>query len=310
MYALTSYTNLKLFLSQDNDSDESLMRSVIDNASRMIENYTHRLLRGRTYGSNGLDFEQWNGNGTPRYYTRQYPIISVSELYDDTDLTFSSSTLKASTDYTIFKNAGFIQLNPIAVKGTIFTKSLNNIKLIYTAGFDEFNVISDQNNRIDFNEGGSDLVATLTAGVYTASSLASHIKTQMDDAGTDTYTVTYNYEESQFTIASDGSTSLDIKWSTGDNAYRSAARLLGFNISDSSSAFTYTSDFSVLGIPDDLEQACLNLASRIYRWYSQDQLDRESVDMPGGYSGGTKFNNEALPPQVKLMLQPYVRRTT
>lgn len=49
--------------------------------------------------------------------------------------------------------------------------------------------IDISNQLIDFNEGGSDLTATLTAGSYTFSGLLTEIQTQLNAAGALTYTV-------------------------------------------------------------------------------------------------------------------------
>lgn len=64
--------------------------------------------------------------------------------------------------------------------------------------------IDSTNNALIFNEGGSDLTATITSGNYTLSSLAAEIKTQMDAAGANTYTVTVS-ADNEITISATGS---------------------------------------------------------------------------------------------------------
>lgn len=74
--------------------------------------------------------------------------------------------------------------------------------------FSTFNVdIDSSNNKLDFNEGGSELTATLTSGTYTLSELATEIKTQMDAAGDLTYTVSVSSDD-KFTISATGAFSL------------------------------------------------------------------------------------------------------
>ena len=93
---------------------------------------------------------------------------------------------------------------------------------------------TSSNNVITFNEGGGDLTATITAGSYSASQLATEIKTRMDAAGSDTYTITVNDNTKKMTIASTGTFTL--KFSEDNSPYYE----LGFTNSDTSSAASHT----------------------------------------------------------------------
>ncbi len=314
IYLLTSLQNFKSMIDKDNDelTRDNIINRLITAATHEIEAYTKRKLRGRTYGANGLPAEYYNGSGTPRLYVNQYPIISVTSLHDDTsqDKAFGATYLKASTDYIIWKDEGIIELYPYAAKGSNFEENVGNIKLIYTAGYEEFQVIEDTNDRIDFieSDGGSTITANLTAGIYTAATLSAHIKTQMDDAGSQTYTVAYNYITSKFTIVT-AHTFLTLEW-TGDNAYRTTALLLGFRVgANDSGETTYTSDDSVLGIPADLEQATLEVAMRMWKQskFGGGRFDKESEQMSGEQGGTLKFNTDLIPPHVKTILDYYRR---
>jgi hypothetical protein len=62
--------------------------------------------------------------------------------------------------------------------------------------------IDSTNNKIDFIEGsGSALVATLTAGVYSPAELATELATQLNAAGSSTYSVTYDSVTRKFTVS-------------------------------------------------------------------------------------------------------------
>lgn len=311
IFLLTSRDKFKDRINMSSESYDNIVDQMIESATREIEHYTSRKLRGRTYGANGLDADYYNGNGQSRLMTNQYPIISVTSLYDDLDRDFGSDTLKTSSDYYIFKDEGIIQLNLDAVLGTVFEKGNANVKLIYTAGYDEFQIIDGTNDRIDFVEedGGSELTADLTGGIYTASSLASHIATQLDAAGANTYTVTYNYITSKFTISTDGAF-LSFNWNSGANAYRSACLLLGYRDgADDTGATSYTSDDSILGIPSDLEQACLEIVERTWNnsKYGKSRFDKKSKRVEGEMAGTTAYNTDPLPPHVKNILDRYKR---
>ena len=107
-------------------------------------------------------------------------------------------------------------------------------------------VIDATNNKLDFDEGGGELVATITSGNYTASTLATEIKTQLDTAGGDTYTVSYSTSDGRWTIASDGST-LELLWDTGTDTAVSIGSTIGFDTStDDTGLLSYESDFTAI----------------------------------------------------------------
>lgn len=114
-------------------------------------------------------------------------------------------------------------------------------------------VIDETNNKIDFKKvaGGAELTATLTAGSYTPSQLASHIGTQMTTAaGGPTITAAYSSITKLFTITSNGasSTTLLPMFATGTNQKQSAHKLLGYDDVDSSASLTQTSVYILGGI--------------------------------------------------------------
>lgn len=96
-----------------------------------------------------------------------------------------------------------------------------------------FYIFNSTNNVITFNEGGSDLTATITPGNYTETQLAAEIKTQMEAAGALTYTVTYSDITLKLTIAATGAFSLN--WA---NSTSLAYKLLGWNNANTSSSAT------------------------------------------------------------------------
>lgn len=117
----------------------------------------------------------------------------------------------------------------------------------------DYIVIDSTNNKIDFKKtaGGSELTATLTAGAYTPSALATHIGTQMTSAASGpTITCTYSGTTKKFTITSNGasSTTLLPLFATGTNQLFSAHKTLGYDDVDQSAALTHTSTYILGGI--------------------------------------------------------------
>lgn len=103
-------------------------------------------------------------------------------------------------------------------------------------------VISSSNNKIDFKESamGSELTATLDTGTYTPTTLATEIKTQLDSAGSDSYTVSYSENTGLWTIESDGSY-LELLINSGTNeANNTLKNVCGFADTDKTGATSYT----------------------------------------------------------------------
>jgi len=311
-------SNVKDFLNESTTDHDRMLEQYIQIATDDIERYCDRNLRERTYGANGLEAEYQNGDGCKYIYTEEKPIISVTSLYDDTSNEYGSDTLFASTDYHIFKDIGKILLLGDSSLGSNFQVGTANIKIIYTAGYGTFEIITGRNDKLDFNEsvGGDTITITLTAGIYTAEDLASHIQTLLNstDGAAGIYTVTYNRYTSKFTIA----TSLTYEgflWLTGANARKSIGRTIGFDMSAddvTAETATYTSDYGVLGIPGDLEIACQQLIARYFyaSKKGKDRFDVQSVSQDSGAGVGTTsfMTNKELPVEVARILS-YYRRT-
>jgi len=117
------------------------------------------------------------------------------------------------------------------------------------SGWGNFVVTAGVNDDIDFEEAvATPLLATLDPGTYTADTLATEIKTQLEITGAETYTVTYDANDLKFTITSagvGGGTILNLNWLSGPNTATSAKGLLGFTANDTGTD-EYTSDVVVI----------------------------------------------------------------
>lgn len=310
---LTCLTNLKSELKETTTTFDRYLEALIQQASEAIEQYTGRKLRERTYGADGLDAEYHDGDGSRAVYTLEYPIISVTSLYDDIDNNYSSTTLFAPADYHVFKESGRILLLSDATLGSVFQVGRANIKIVYTAGYGIFEIISGRNDKIDFKEAdsGSQLTATLIAGIYTAAGLATEIKTQMDTVG-GTYTVTYDRRESKFTIKRTDSVYLSLLWNSGTNAKTNIGMTLGYYVNADDTGFSsYTSDSGVLGIPESLERACILICKRAF-YESKQSRDRFDIDSESASTQGAttiKYIGGAIPPEAEHILQSFRRPT-
>lgn len=104
-------------------------------------------------------------------------------------------------------------------------------------------VVSSSNNKLSFKEssGGSELIATIASGEYTPDELEAEIKFQMENAGAQTYTVTFSASTGHWTIASDG-TYFALLIATATSPSNSILTSIGYSTNDYSSGdLSYTS---------------------------------------------------------------------
>ena len=83
------------------------------------------------------------------------------------------------------------------------------------------------NNKLDFNEGAGELTATITPATYTLASLVIEVETQLNSAGTLTYTVSAD-DDDKITISAVGGT-FSLLPTEGSNKNESILHILGFN---------------------------------------------------------------------------------
>jgi len=108
---------------------------------------------------------------------------------------------------------------------TIGLKSITFVNTLFA--------VNANTNTLVFEEdgAGTDFTATLTIGDYTATTLATELKTQLDSAGANVYTVTYNSNTFKYTIATAGtsirlldtSTCLEVIGFTAQTAFQTTS---------------------------------------------------------------------------------------
>jgi hypothetical protein len=278
-------------------ADKDILKRLINSSSA----YISRICK-RTFKYSTVSNELHDGRGVEWLTTDKFPIISITSIYDDPNRDYGSDTLIDSDDYEIYHaDAGIVRY----LEGT-FSNSKSNVQISYVAGFSEFHVITGLNDQIAFNEGASNLTATISGGDYNASSLATEIKTQLDAAGADTYTVTYSEVMHNYTIASDGS-SLSLLWSTSNNSRaQEFGKLIGFDISaDDTGATSYVADYPALGVPEDLSDVCDALVRFRYEEIRERRIGKFS-ERRGEQSVSFDFSN--LPVYIRELISPFMIR--
>jgi len=87
--------------------------------------------------------------------------------------------------------------------------------------------ITEDNCKMDFDEGGGELTATLDYGTYTPEEIATEVALQLNAAGAFTYTCTFDRSTRKLTITP--SASMEMLFNSGTNAVESAFATLGFS---------------------------------------------------------------------------------
>lgn len=158
-----------------------------------------------------------------------FPILEIEDRLQVNDKTrlnatksfvTTGSTAISSMQFTPGKNATAI---------TITSATSSDWFLDYAFSSQTVDVDST-NNKLNFKESSSELTATLSDGNYTFAQLASEIQTQLNSAGSLTYTVSYSSTTLKFTIAATAGFSLLLK--TGTNVATSIFEEIGFPTTD------------------------------------------------------------------------------
>jgi hypothetical protein len=101
-------------------------------------------------------------------------------------------------------------------------------------------LITSDNNKIDFDEGGSELTATIRPGSYTLEEFADELASQMTATGGQTYTTSVNRAARLITLSATSNFTLRV--STGTHAGTTAYLLAGFTGSNRTGDNEYTGD--------------------------------------------------------------------
>ena len=100
--------------------------------------------------------------------------------------------------------------------------------------------ITESNYYINFNEGSGELTAQLRPIGFSLTDFAAEIARVLNNAGTQTYTVSVNRTTRQLTISA--ALAFDLLFSTGSNVGLSAYSVMGFTNSDYTATNTYTGE--------------------------------------------------------------------
>lgn len=299
MYFVVATDEIKTWLNITGSSYDSFIKALAKSVTAIVENYTAKKFITRQF-TEYYDSRQLR----QMLFLKHYPIYDSDNkmsIWHDSDREFASSTLLNADNYVVYEEEGIVKLTDS------FWATLRdvdrNIKVQYWAGVSRFELVSNQNNYIDVNEGSGTVSVQLTAGKYTAEDLATELQTQMNASSlTGTYTVTYDHESQKFTIAT--TVSAAIEFSSGS---KQCNDVLGFNATDRTSATLHTSDFGVTGLPEDVTLAARKLVMRYFEQSGQGKSTQEVLRETIEQGGTREWLKDELHTDVKMILDFYKR---
>jgi hypothetical protein len=124
--SLTSLSAVKQFKGVTaTDHDSELLR-LIGAVDAFVARYCGRVLESTT-----LTEYQSGEDGQTRLFLREYPVTAITSIHDDPLRTYGAATQLSTSDYVLTDpQAGIVDLD-----GTSFSAGINNIRVIYTAGY-------------------------------------------------------------------------------------------------------------------------------------------------------------------------------
>ncbi len=287
IYPIVTLTQIKSWLKETTTTNDTVLGDFQQTVTDIVEQLMNQ------FGVVRAITEYHDGDGG-EIFTRKFPVYSISELNDDVNYEWNSTTEIESDNYQFANAYGeIILVNDYSV----FLTGKQNVKITYRAGLSRFEVITGVNDTIDFNE-GSALAATVAAGIYDAEDLATAIATAMNTAGALTYTCVYVHNTQKFVIT--GNNTLDYLWLTGVNLTKSIASLINQSLTDISAAAASTSG-EVLGLPFDVVNAAQQILYALHSMSKQgssiQMIKQKQMAASGGAgSGGTiEYYGDKLP---------------
>ena len=123
--AITSFEYVSNYLGASgiDDPAKEVIEALINSVTKFVESYTKRRFKSQEYT------EYISGDMTDTIIPYHYPITSVESLYDDDDRVFLEESLIDSSEYTI------VDERYIRLYENFFDKDVNNVKIVYTAGY-------------------------------------------------------------------------------------------------------------------------------------------------------------------------------
>lgn len=275
---LTNVAAVNLWLGNPSGTDQTLIQSAITNFSRYVLRRT-----GRRFLSGFKSYtERYDGNGSERLMTREYPILSLAAL------TVGYQTIPQSPDSL---QPGWV----IEESGDRATVALVGAGGFITQGQSawEPGLPRTFGGPYRFFEGIQNVGIS-----YTAGSVLDALSEEQTVPASAPYTVTAANAASWWAdlgATNSAGASLADEYTVANGVYTFAASLAGQEVE---------LNYQYGGTPEDLAQAATQLVATMYR--RRGWIDQLSQMQPG--VGTTSYSRLEMPPEVTSVIERYTRR--
>ena len=127
---LVTWKEAEIIIGSGIDTESiTMVQEIITAASIWANNYTSRNLKSRAYTLEDDD-TLYDGDGDNYIMLTQYPVTTLSSVYEDIDRVYGSDTLVDSDDYIIYARRGKLLFTDYNIG-----YGYQNIKVLYTAGY-------------------------------------------------------------------------------------------------------------------------------------------------------------------------------
>lgn len=130
MGTLTTRANVKQFIGilSGVTAFDAVLDTLVTLVDTLVEDYCHRHFADTTY----TEFYDGQSNQR-RLCLRNYPIISITSIHDDTNRDFDSGTLISADDYTF--ETGSDSNGIVHFHAASLGRGIRNVKAVYRAGY-------------------------------------------------------------------------------------------------------------------------------------------------------------------------------
>jgi len=240
-YALTSLANLKSWLGITTSTDDAVLESAIDRATSRIESYLERNIKERTYA-------EWrSGAGVDTIRLHQWPVTTVTSVFSGNIAVMVIGAKGNNLRASIAVN----QETPTPAVVATYTDN-SGASTATSIPFATYPTVSDVATQINATGAyNATVTKNLRAVQMRPRAGADCVLASMTLYGADTPSeFTYDYERGRLTI--------DRSWF----AYWPLQKGIMPNVAKSI-LIEYTAGYAT--VPDDIEQAAIEVASMLYR---------------------------------------------
>lgn len=122
-------SDVKRYMQVTGDDDNQMIEDIIDSVQSIVETYVGwEIFRGiKDYS------EYHHGGGNKKVVLRRWPVVSITNLWDDLERLWGDDTKIRTDDYAVDTISGIIELDG----DLIFATGNLNVRVDYKAGYDK-----------------------------------------------------------------------------------------------------------------------------------------------------------------------------